>query len=96
MLDVFMADPAIGIDFDAVPGLTVLRQLFGGAGALGLMLCVVALVIGGAVWAVGSISANPRAASGGKMAVIVALAAAFLIGGASALVEFFSGFGERI
>ncbi|OCA93163.1 hypothetical protein ACU21_01570 [Actinobaculum suis] len=99
MIEVFfvpIADPGIHINFGSVPGLNVIQNIFGGVGALMLMVCVLALMAGGGCWAAGSLSASPRLAEGGKRAVLIALVGAFLIGGGSAFIRWASGLGEQV
>lgn len=93
---VIAADPGIGISFSGIPGIAQLRSIFGALGGVALMACVAALVIGAAFWAAGSISSNPQTQAGGKRAVLIALVAAFVIGGGSALVTWASDLGGEI
>lgn len=61
-----------------------------------LMALVPLLAVAGVAWAVGSMSNRPGMASTGKMAVLVILVAAFIVGGAGALVTWASGLGDQI
>ena len=51
-------------DFDAIPGAGPVQQLINGIGAFALLLALVGIIIGGAMWGVGSLSSNYRQASG--------------------------------
>ena len=90
------ADPGITANQDGLPGLAVLKQIVGALLTWGLVACVAGLVISVIVWAVGRQQGNYGAASGGKTGVLVAAGGALLIGGANAIVAFFSGLGGSI
>lgn len=92
----FVEDPGITANQDGLPGLAVLRQIVGALLTWGLVACVAGLVISVIVWAVGRQQGNYGAASGGKTGVLVAAGGALLIGGANAIVAFFSGLGGSI
>jgi hypothetical protein len=53
-------------------------------------------VIAAIVWAVGHHSANPTLASRGRSGVLVAFAAAILLGGANVLIDFFVTAGKGL
>ncbi|WP_034623263.1 DUF6112 family protein [Cellulomonas sp. URHE0023] len=89
-------DPGITANHDGLPGLAVVKQIVGALLTWGLVACVAGLVISVIVWAVGRQQGNYGAASGGKTGVLVAAGGALLIGGANAIVAFFSGLGGSI
>lgn len=89
-------DPGITANQDGLPGLAVIKQIVGALLTWGLVACVAGLVISVIVWAVGRQQGNYGAASGGKTGVLVAAGGALLIGGANAIVAFFSGLGGSI
>lgn len=89
------ADPGISINFN-LPGMSVLRDIFGGIGGLMVLLCAVALFVSAGFWAAGHFADNPGRASGGKTGVVISLVAAFVIGGGSALIRWASDLGGTI
>ena len=90
------ADPGITPNQDGLPGLAVVRQIVGALLTWGLVACVAGLVVSVIVWAVARQQGNYGAASGGKTGVLIAAGGALLIGGANAIVAFFSGLGGQI
>ncbi|KQY48004.1 DUF6112 family protein [Cellulomonas sp. Root137] len=90
------ADPGISPNEDGLPGLAVVKQMVGALLTWGLVACVAGLVISVIVWAVARQQGNYGAASGGKTGVLIAAGGALLIGGANAIVAFFSGLGGMI
>ena len=74
----------------------VLRSLVGALLTWGLLACVAGLVISVIVWALGHQSGNYSHTSSGKTGVLVASGGAILIGGANAIVTFFSNLGSSI
>ena len=90
------ADPGITPNENGLPGLAVLRQIVGALLTWGLVACVAGLVISVITWAVARQQGNYGYASGAKTGVLVSVGGALLIGGANAIVAFFSGLGGRI
>ncbi len=72
-----------------LPGGSVLQSLVDGLGGWALILALAGLVIGAALWAVGSHSQNYQQSFTGKRAVLVSGFAALLIGAAPVIVDFF-------
>ena len=91
-----MADPGISPNEDGLPGLPVVRSIVGALLTWGLVACVAGLVISVIIWAVAHQQGNYSNASSGKTGVLVAAGGALLIGGANAIVTFFSGLGSAI
>ncbi|MGW6130796.1 DUF6112 family protein [Cellulomonas sp. NPDC055163] len=91
-----MADPGVSPNEDGLPGLSVVRQIAGAFLTWGLVACVAGLAISIIMWAVAHHQGNYNHASNGKMGVVVAAAGALLLGGANAIVAFFSGLGAAI
>ncbi len=89
-------DPGITPNESGLPGLPVVRQIVGALLTWGLVACVAGLVISVIVWAVARQQGNYGYASGAKTGVLVSIAGALLIGGANAIVAFFSGLGGQI
>ena len=79
-----------------LPGLGELQTVVGSLLTVALIVAVAAVAISGIAWAIGNHSANPVVATRGKSGVMVALAAAVLVGGAVAIVDFFWNIGAGI
>ena len=89
-------DPGITPNESGLPGLLVVRQIVGALLTWGLVACVAGLVISVILWAVAHQQGNYGYASGAKTGVLVSVGGALLIGGANAIVAFFSGLGGQI
>ena len=92
----FASDPGINPNQDGLPGLSVLRHIVGAMLTWGLVACVAGLVVSVVIWALGHHGGNYQHAATGKTGVLVASGGALLIGGANAIVKFFSGLGAGI
>ena len=79
-----------------LPGLAALEEIVGALLTFGLVAAVAGVALSAIAWAVGSHSANPHVAGKGKSGVLVAGAAAMLIGAASTLVTFFTTAGAAV
>jgi hypothetical protein len=79
-----------------LPGIGTLNTIVGALLTVGLVACVAGLVIAAIVWAIGTHSSNPGLSGRGKSGVLVAFAAAILIGGANVLVDFFVTTGKGL
>lgn len=79
-----------------LPGGEVLKSLTDGIAGFGLILCLIGLVVGAAMWGVGSTSSNYQQTLVGKRAFAVSAIAALLIGGAAAIINFFYRAGQNI
>lgn len=79
-----------------LPGGRVLQQLTNGIGAWALVLSLIGLVVGAALWALGAHSQNYQQSFTGRRAVLVSGLAALLIGAAPALINFFFQTGQKI
>ena len=91
-----MADPGISPNQDGLPGLAVVKSIVGALLTWGLIACVAGLVVSVIIWALAHQQGSYQHASTGKTGVLVAAGGALLIGGANAIVEFFSGLGAGI
>jgi hypothetical protein len=80
----------------ALPGGSTLLKLVDGLGGWALILAVAGLVIGAALWAIGSHSQNYQQSYVGRRAVLVSGVAALLIGAAPTLISFFFSTGQGI
>lgn len=72
-----------------LPGGAVLQTLVDGLGGWALILALAGLVLGAALWAVGSHSQNYQQSFVGKRAVLVSGLAALIVGAAPAIIDFF-------
>jgi|HubBroStandDraft_6_1064221.scaffolds.fasta_scaffold280721_2 hypothetical protein len=72
-----------------LPGGATLQQLANGIGGWALILALVALVVGAAVWALGAHTQNYQQSFVGRRAVLVSGLAALLVGAAPVLINFF-------
>lgn len=90
------ANPGINPNQNGLPGLEVLKQIVGALLTWGLVACVAGLVVSVILWALGHHGGNYAHASNGKTGVLVSAGGALLIGGANAIVAFFSGLGSHI
>lgn len=81
---------------DSLPGGNVLSELIGGVMKWGQFFVVGGIIIGAMLWVVGSKSHNPQHASSGKMMVLMAIAAAILIGGANEIGQTFYDMGKKV
>jgi hypothetical protein len=73
----------------ALPGGAALQQLANGIASWALIGSLVALLLGAALWAVGSHTQNMHQSMAGRRAVVTSLLAAVLIGAAPSLINFF-------
>lgn len=89
-------DPGVSPNNNGLPGLSVLKEIVGALLTWGLIACVAALVVSVIIWALGHHSGNYAHTSSGKTGVLVSAGGAILIGGANAIVAFFSGLGAGI
>ncbi len=80
----------------ALPGSAVLMQIANGLAAWSLVGALVALLLGAALWAVGSHTQNMHQSMAGRRAVVTSLVAALLIGAAPHLVNFFFTTGQSV
>ena len=83
-------------DPDKLPGGQVLQSLTDGIAGFSLIVCLIGLVVGAAMWGLGSTSSNYQQTFIGKRAFAVSGFAALLIGGAAAIINFFYGAGQNI
>lgn len=79
-----------------LPGGAVLQTLVDGLGGWALILALGGLVIGAALWALGSHSQNYQQSFVGKRAVLVSGLAALVIGAAPVIIDFFFHTGVHI
>jgi hypothetical protein len=80
----------------ALPGSAALQQIANGIAAWALIGALVSLLLGAALWAVGSHTQNMHQSSQGRKAVLTSLIAAVLIGAAPTLINFFFNTGLSV
>jgi Family of unknown function (DUF6112) len=83
-------------DADGLPGGEVLQNLTNGIAGFALVFCLIGLVLGAGLWALGSNSHNFQQTFVGKRACGVCAFAALLIGAAAAIINFFYGAGQGV
>src|SRR5688500_5110157 len=100
-----MVESALGVlaqevdvtpDPTALPGGDQLQQIVNGIAAFSLVVLVGAIIGGAVLWAAGSAQGNYQHIGGGKRMVLIAVVGAILVGGAAALVNFFTALGNEI
>ena len=87
---------SVSPDVTALPGGSQLQQMVNGTAAFALIVLVGAVVVGAVVWAFGSAQANYQQIGGGKRTVVLAVMGSVIVGGAAALVNFFTALGGQI
>ena len=95
-INMFVSDVNIQPNRTGLPGIASLESIVGALLTFGLIAAVAGIAISAIAWAIGSHSGNPHVAGKGKSGVLVALGAAFLIGGATFLVNFFNTQGGHL
>ena len=91
-----LASPHITPNTTGLPGASEAEKIVGALLTFGLIASVAGIAIAAITWALGSHSANPHLAGRGKTGVVVACAAALLVGGADILVSFFANAGSSL
>jgi MFS family permease len=84
-----LADVTLSPSVTNLPGGEVLQHLTDGLGGWALVAALVGLVVGAALWALGSHSQNYHQAFSGRRTVLVSALAALLIGAGPGLINFF-------
>jgi cytochrome bd-type quinol oxidase subunit 2 len=83
-------------DPQGLPGSEVLQNLINGLAFWTLLASVAGVLIGAAVWALASHGNNHHWATRGRSGALVSAGAAFVIGAAAALVNFFEAAGSKV
>lgn len=92
----FSADVTLTPSPTALPGSAALQQIANGLASWALIGALIALLLGAALWAIGSHTQNAHQSMAGRRAVITSLAAAILIGAAPTLINFFFNTGLKV
>ncbi|HXX89088.1 MAG TPA: DUF6112 family protein [Acidimicrobiales bacterium] len=90
------ADVNLSPDPGNLPGGAVLQHLTDGLGGWALVMALVGMVVGAALWALGAHSQNFHQSFAGRRTVLVSGLAALVIGAAPALVNFFFHAGQGV
>jgi uncharacterized membrane protein YbhN (UPF0104 family) len=77
-----MDDPLSGGDSVAIPGLARFKGLVSALVPFALVACVLTVIVGAIIWAMGGFTNNPHRATSGKSTVLWSLVAAIVIGAA--------------
>ncbi len=91
-----VAQVEVSPDIEALPGGRQLQQLVDGTAAFALVVLVGAIVGGAVLWAVGAAGSNYGQVGAGKRMVLLGMFGAVIVGGAAALVNFFTALGGQI
>ena len=91
-----LADPGVKPNTNGLPGMELAKKVVGALLTFGLIASVAGVAISALVWALSAHNGNSHFASRGKMGVVVAAAAAILIGGADAIITFFQNAGHSL
>jgi hypothetical protein len=86
---VLIADVSLTPTATSLPGSAALQQIANGVAAWSLIGALLALLLGAALWAIGSHTQNMHQSAAGRRAVVTSLVAAVLIGAAPSLINFF-------
>jgi hypothetical protein len=79
---------ALNPNVSLLPGSAQLQQLANGIAGWALVIAVIAMVVGGVLWAIGSHSQNMHQSMAGRKAVVTGLLAGLLVGAAPHLINF--------
>jgi len=90
------ADVSLHPSPTALPGSGTLQTMANGLAGWGLILALVAMVVGAVMWAFASHTQNLHGSVTGRRTVLVAGGAALLIGAAPIIVNFFFHAGGRV
>lgn len=91
-----LADISVKPNPNGLPGTQALEKLVNGLAAIALLGCGAAVVIGAAQWGLGQRANNYSQAADGKTKMLYGIGGAFVVGAASALINFFYGAGTAV
>jgi len=83
-------------DPNGPPGSSALQQLISGLAFWALLASLAGLFVSAIVWALSAHSGNYHHASAGRRGTIISAVAAFLVGAAPAIVNFFENLGRTV
>ncbi len=93
---VILAQVQVRPDARALPGGAQLQQIVNGVAAFSLVVLVGAVIGGAVLWAYGAASSSYNNISNGKRMVLISALGAVIVGGAAALINFFTAMGGQI
>lgn len=93
---VILAQVQVRPDARALPGGAQLQQIVNGVAAFSLVVLVGAVIGGAVLWAYGAASSSYNNISNGKRMVLISALGAIIVGGAAALINFFTAMGGQI
>ena len=96
MLTAIDRGPLSGGDSVSIPGLARLKGIVSALVPFALVGCVLAVIMGAAMWALGGVTSNPHRSSQGKSTVLWSLVAAVVIGAAGFLVGWANAQGNSV
>ena len=91
-----LGDVSVSPDINALPGSAALQSIANGAAAWALVIALMGLLVGAAMWAIGAHSSNYQQTYTGKKTLIAAALAALVVGAAPALINFFFHLGQGV
>lgn len=91
-----LAEISVKPNPNGLPGTQALEKLVNGLAAIALLGCGAALVIGAAQWGLAQRANNYSQAADGKTKMLYGIGGAFVVGAASALINFFYGAGTAV
>jgi len=84
---IFLMDsPLDGGDTVKIPGLARFKGIVSAMVPFALAACVLAVIVGAIIWAIGGFTNNPQRSASGKTTVLWSLVAALVIGASGILV----------
>lgn len=92
----FIGDVSLSPSLSDLPGGAALQTIADGLASWALIAALVALLLGAALWAIGSHTQNMHHSAQGRRAVLASLIAAVLIGAAPELINFFFNTGTSV
>ncbi len=92
----FFAGVKLAPSLTDLPGSAALQSIADGIASWALVGALIALLLGAALWAIGSHTQNMHHSAQGRRAVMTALVAAILIGAAPTLINFFFNTGLSV
>ena len=79
-----------------LPGSHVLQELVNGLAFWMLLAALAGVLVGAGVWALASHGNNHHLSARGRSGALVSAAAALVIGGAAAIINFFADLGSQV
>ncbi len=92
----FFAGVSLTPTLTDLPGSAALQSIADGIASWALVGALIALLLGAALWAIGSHTQNMHHSAQGRRAVLSAIVAAILIGAAPTLINFFFNTGLSV